>query len=237
MGPQTGQDLPLKEIGGKLIRGVYKMAGRKGHYDVKNFEKKTALTETEEHNKKDAKKLFAAESLKNKTEAIQAAFQENQKEREAQSVPANLLDSEGILAMLQNAGLSVGAAAASGLGKSADAECEQASESDGEHADSMSSDDRSEGEAAQARLAALGGRKAKAAAKAKASAKSSMTSGKGPKTAAVDKPQASHAKPAAPKQQTAPAPATPAQKQQRRGSDAAAAAPRPPHEREPDQGL
>ena len=177
-GPLEESKVVEEKIGGKTIRGIYKFAGKKGHYDVRSFENRAARVETEEHSRSDAKELFAQEALKNKTEAVQAVLQESQRDREATAVEASLVDTDGILALLQAANAGQGLpSAASGLaanarnsGKEDDADEDRLS-TDG----SQISEQDDEGGAAQARLAALGRKKAKSSAKTKAAPKASAS--------------------------------------------------------------
>ncbi|CAE7228135.1 unnamed protein product [Symbiodinium natans] len=159
-------------IGGKTVRGCYKRVGKKGHYDVRSFDQKVLRTETEEHSRKNAKQQFAEESLKNKTEAIQAVFQGNQRDREAVASEGKHIDCDDLLALLANL---PGAGSASGQapGDSGTQDADEAADGDETlNPDHFSTDSGSEDDdagAAAARLQSLGRKKAKATAKAKSS--------------------------------------------------------------------
>ncbi|CAE7538291.1 unnamed protein product, partial [Symbiodinium sp. CCMP2592] len=166
-----------QEINGETVKGIYKMRGRRGCYDVRNFDTKKARTETEEHSKKDSKAMFADQALANKKVAIQAAFTETHQERVSKAVEAapTSYDAEGILALLQSSVLGGNATAASGLAKPADNDQKESDGSDESNAelDESSSESDDEGKA-QERLQSLAGKKkAKAKSQPKAAPKAS----------------------------------------------------------------
>lgn len=185
-------------INGKTLRGVFKMKGKKGRYDVRNFESRGAKLETEEHSKRDAKGMFGEQALANKRGAIQAAFDETHQERVSKAVEAvpKSLDSEAIMSMLQSAGLGANASAASGLATAAQKEAQDGSgESDPEVEDESSSSQSEDEGKAQARVQSLAGKKqqAKAKAQAKPAPKASAAKTGGVTRPATSMPQAAPA--------------------------------------------
>ena len=177
-------------INGKTIKGIYKMKGKKGRYDVRNFESRGAQMETEEHSKRDAKGMFGDQALANKREAIQAAFDESHQERVSKAVEAvpKSLDSKGILSILQSAGLGANTSAASGLATAAQKEAQDGSGESDPEVDDESSSSQSEDEGnAQARVQSLAGKKqAKAKTQVKPAPKASTA-----KTGGVTRPATS----------------------------------------------
>ena len=91
---------------GRMVKGAYVQTGKKGHYKVQDFEKKSHVHATEEHDGQ--QEMFNDSSLATKKKAVSAAFAEAQAERRTSAAQAKqaqtALDMDSILALIGQAG-------------------------------------------------------------------------------------------------------------------------------------
>ena len=100
-GPVSEQTVVERKVFGVLKKGVYRMTGKAGHYEVEDYDSQ-ALTERTVEHVNDGESSLQAEGLQTKKEALQGAFREagaeQKKNAAAVTGPGTL---EEVLCMLQ----------------------------------------------------------------------------------------------------------------------------------------
>ena len=74
-GPVSEQTVVERKVFGVLKKGVYRMTGKAGHYEVEDYDSQ-ALTERTVEHVNDGESSLQAEGLQTKKEALQGAFRE-----------------------------------------------------------------------------------------------------------------------------------------------------------------
>ena len=125
-GPLSEQTIVERTVFGVVKKGVYRLTGKVGHYEVEDYDTQ-ALTERTVEHVDDGESALQAEGLLTKKEALQATFREAAAEQEkhaaAVSAPSNL---EDVLAMLHGVGApGAGSNAAGATGAEAAAKAEE----------------------------------------------------------------------------------------------------------------
>ena len=92
-----------RNLFGKVVKGAFVQTGLSGHYKVRDYDKRSLVSETTEH--AGDQEMFNEQGLANAQSAIAATFNEAQQERRASAVAAKApqsLDIDSILSLIQN---------------------------------------------------------------------------------------------------------------------------------------
>ena len=102
-GPLDESKVEERNLFGKVVKGAFVQTGLSGHYKVRDYDKRSLVSETTEH--AGDQEMFNEQGLANAQSAIAATFHEAQQERRASAVAAKApqsLDIDSILSLIQN---------------------------------------------------------------------------------------------------------------------------------------
>ena len=102
-GPLDESKVEERNLFGKVVKGAFVQTGLSGHYKVRDYDKRSLVSETTEH--AGDQEMFNEQGLANAQSAIAATFNEAQQERRASAVAAKApqsLDIDSILSLIQN---------------------------------------------------------------------------------------------------------------------------------------